>query len=154
MISPPSEPETLRLKEYASVWDRKSINSDYRLPPTLRYSTVPASRINGLQCIQVKYESMNKLITINHSATFSSIQIEEQGTDAKPPLSDEDTEKLLQQIFRNSDGVKILTTKATETTAEGFAKVGADSKAPWLNRMHWWQDSGRVIFYLPLDASM
>lgn len=153
MKSPPSEPVILRLREYASIWDEKFINSDYRLPQALRYSTVPASRINGLQCIQVKYESKNKLITINHSSTLSSIQIEEQGTDAKPPLSDEDTEKLLMEIFRNSGGVKILTTNATATMAEGFAKVAADSRSPWLNRLHWWQDSGRVIFYLPQDAS-
>ena len=126
---------------------------NFQPPKGLRYVLIPPERTNGNAELQLCYKIKDQTITVRQTSTITIIQVEKPGLDNLALLSDEETERLIQQIFRNSDGLKILTTNASATMAEGFAKVRADSKAPWLNRIHWWQDSGRVIFYLPQDAS-
>lgn len=152
MIAPKFDP-FIPLELTSALLIQRWVIDNSQPPKGLRYVSIPLERTNGNAVLQLSYKLNGQTITVRQTSTVTIIQVEKPGLDYLAPLSDEETEKLVQQLFRDSDGVKILTTNATATMAEGFAKVAAESKAPWLNRLHWWQDSGRVIFYLPQDAT-
>ena len=153
LVESHTEPTSDASKHTALLWSQRYLTSAYQAPNGLTYSELPSYRVGKVAAVEISYQVVDKVVTITHTNKLVIVQVEDVGFDEKSPLSDTATEAVAKQLFLNADGLTILTNNASATMAEGFAKVAADSKAPWLSRLHWWQDSGRVIFYLPQDAS-
>ena len=125
------------------------LNLKYIPPPNTRPIMVPQNRTLSSDLCMECYTQGKLNITLTQTQDYFSVQLEEFGSDVKAPLSDMDTLALAQQLFLNSDDIILLTTNATASMAAGVARVEAHSKSQKLSSLHWWQDSGRVIFYLP-----
>lgn len=113
---------------------------------------MPKESVGDPETLQMRYRASKETFTIAYTPTGFIVQVEEPGFDPLPLLSDDDTQALARRIFKGAQDLKIVSTNATATTAEGVGKVGKDSQASYLNDMTWQQDSGRVIFYLKKPA--